>query len=264
MTDFDRLVEIMRRLLAPGGCPWDREQSLETLKPYLIEEAYEVLEAMDSPDPREHCEELGDLLFQVVFQSALRERAGQFSIEDVCRAIADKLTRRHPHVFAGLKVSGPEEVLRNWEQIKAAERADKGRESERSLAGVPVALPALARALRTTEKAARVGFDWPDPDGPRQKVDEELQELDAARRTGDPAALREELGDLLFALTNLARKLGCDPEQALRLATDRFVRRFEYIEDRLRERGQKPAQLALAQLDALWEQAKRALAPPKK
>src|SRR5262249_54008751 len=153
------------------------EQTLETLKPYLIEEAYEVLEAMDAADPREHCEELGDLLFQIVFQSALAAQAGRFTMDDVARTIGEKLVRRHPHVFAGLEVAGTDEVLVNWEKIKAAERADKGR-VEGALTGVPAALPALLRALRITEKAARVGFDWPDADGPREKIAEELSELD--------------------------------------------------------------------------------------
>src|SRR5262249_38694758 len=185
---FAELVEIMRRLLGEGGCPWDREQTLETLKPYLIEEAYEVLEAMDGA-PREHCEELGDLLFQVVFQSALREAAGQFDVDDVSAAICAKLVRRHPHVFGDAKVADSAEVLRNWEKIKATERAEKG--VERTLHGIPGALPALARALRVQDKAARVGFDWPDAEGPRRKVDEELRELDEAPADRQHA----ELGD---------------------------------------------------------------------
>jgi len=251
----------MARLLAPGGCPWDREQTLETLKPYLIEEAYEVLEAIDAADPREHCEELGDLLFQIVFQSALAAQAGRFTIDDVVTTICEKLVRRHPHVFAGLEVAGTDEVLKNWETIKAAERAEKGR-AERVLAGVPVALPALSRAHRMTEKAARVGFDWPDVDGARQKVAEELGELDRARAAGDAASVASELGDVLFAVTNLARKLKIDPEQALRTATRRFESRFEHMEDRWRASGRSPNELGLAELDRLWEEAKRALSLP--
>jgi len=246
---FAELVEIMRRLLGEGGCPWDREQTLETLKPYLIEEAYEVLEAMDGT-PREHCEELGDLLFQVVFQSALREAKGQFDVDDVSRAICEKLVRRHPHVFADLSVRDSEEVLRNWELIKQKERADKG--VERTLHGVPAALPALSRALRVQDKAARVGFDWPDAEGPRKKIDEELRELDEAKN-------QTELGDLLFAIVNWARKRALDPEEALRASTRKFQQRFEFIEDRLAEKGQRPGGQSLEELDALWEQAKKGL-----
>jgi len=244
---FAELVEIMRRLLGEGGCPWDREQTLETLKPYLIEEAYEVLEAMDGT-PHEHCEELGDLLFQVVFQSALREAAGQFNVDDVSKAICDKLVRRHPHVFADLQVRDSEEVLRNWELIKRKERAEKG--VERTLHGVPAALPALSRALRVQDKAARVGFDWPDAEGPRKKIDEELRELDEAKN-------QAELGDLLFAVVNWARKQGMDPEEALRASTRKFQSRFEFIEDRLAEKGQRPSSQSLEELDALWDQAKK-------
>jgi MazG family protein len=247
---FAELVEIMRRLLADGGCPWDREQSLETLKPYLIEEAYEVLEAIDRT-PGEHCEELGDLLFQVVFQAALREAAGQFDVDDVAAAICAKLVRRHPHVFGDTKVADSAEVLRNWEAIKAGERSEKG--VLRTLHGIPATLPALARARGVQDRAARVGFDWPDAEGPRRKIDEELQELERAEAERKHA----ELGDLLFAVVNWARKLGLDPEEALRAATRRFQSRFEWIEDRLAEKGQRPGEKSLDELDALWEQAKK-------
>src|SRR5262249_25217696 len=187
---FAELVEIMRRLLGEGGCPWDREQTLETLKPYLIEEAYEVLEAMDG-EPREHCDELGDLLFQVVFQSALREAAGQFDVDDVAAAICGKLVRRHPHVFSATKAANSDEDVRNWEKVKAAERAEKG--ALRTLHGVPAALPALSRALRVQDKAARVGFDWKDAEGPRGKITEEMGELDRAVAGGDRSRMQAEL-----------------------------------------------------------------------
>jgi MazG family protein len=254
---FARLHEIMERLLAPDGCPWDREQSLATLKPFLIEEAYEVLEAMETGSPAEHCDELGDLLFQIVFQSALRQRAGDFDAADVCAAIADKLVRRHPHVFGDTRVSGSAEVLRNWETIKAQERAAKG--TPRALSGVPRALPQLMRALRVQEKASRVGFDWPDPEGPRAKVAEELAELDAARTRRDRAAMQDELGDLLFAVVNLARKLEMDPEESLGAAVARFCARFEYVEERLAEKGRVPVDVPAVELDVLWEEAKREL-----
>ena len=256
----ERLVDVMDRLLAPDGCPWDREQTLETLKPFLIEEAYEVLEAIDDT-PAEHCDELGDLLFQIVFQSALRARAGAFGIDDVAQAIVDKLVRRHPHVFDDkhAKAKDSTEVLTQWAELKAQERAAKGlpERKPRTLDGVTRSLPALMRALQVQERAARVGFDWPDASGPRAKVDEELAELDAAP---DAARAEAELGDLLFAVVNLARKRGLDAEQALRGATARFQRRFEWIEDRLGEQGRTPAASNLDEMDALWNAAKRALA----
>jgi MazG family protein len=254
------LCDIMRRLLAPDGCPWDREQSLESLRPYLIEEAFEVLEAMETGSPAEHCEELGDLLMQVVFQSALREQEGAFAIDDVVRSISDKLIRRHPHVFAEARADTADQVLLQWEEIKRRERGEKqagaGAQVPRTLAGVPLALPALARAQQVSARAARVGFDWPDVQGCRDKVGEELAELDRAITAGDRAAVEHELGDLLFAAVSLARKLGCDAEAALRACTRRFNARFEHIEDRLRERGLTPAESNLTEMDALWDEAK--------
>ncbi|HTE56195.1 MAG TPA: nucleoside triphosphate pyrophosphohydrolase [Kofleriaceae bacterium] len=255
------LCDIMRRLLAPDGCPWDREQTLESLRPYLIEEAYEVLEALETGTPADHCEELGDLLMNVVFQAALREQDGEFGIDDVVRGISDKLIRRHPHVFADAHAESSEEVLTQWEEIKRRERAQKerGRAAAavpRTLAGVPLALPALARAQQVSARAARVGFDWPEVQGCRDKVDEELGELDRAVESGDRAAIEHELGDLLFAATSLARKLGCDAEAALRACTRRFTERFAYVEDHLRERGRTPSESNLAEMDALWDEAK--------
>ncbi|HEX8952680.1 MAG TPA: nucleoside triphosphate pyrophosphohydrolase, partial [Polyangia bacterium] len=235
-TNFPELIEIMQKLLAPDGCPWDREQTLQTLEPFLIEEAYEVLEAIDSDDAREHCEELGDLLFQIVFQAELRAREGKFGIEDVVRAIATKMIRRHPHVFGDLKVKDADEVLANWGKLKAAEHQEKGIQ-RRALEGVPVNLPALLRAQRLGEKAAAVGFDWPDIKGVREKVDEELREIDEAVAGGDRAEIEHELGDALFALANLGRKLGLPPEEALRGTIARFIRRFEYVEQQLARRG---------------------------
>jgi MazG family protein len=256
------LCDIMRRLLAPDGCPWDREQNLTSLRPYLIEEAFEVIEAIETGTPAEHCEELGDLLMNVVFHAALREQEGAFTIDDVVRSISDKLVRRHPHVFAEARADNPEEVKAQWEEIKRRERSEK-RESDgaggpapRTLAGVPLALPALARAQQVSDRASRVGFDWPDAKGCRDKIAEELDELDGAVAAGDRAAIEHELGDLLFAAVSLARKLGCDAEGALRACTRRFTERFEYIEDRLRERGRSPADSDLAEMDALWNQAK--------
>ena len=209
-TNFPELVDIMQKLLAPDGCPWDREQTMQTLEPFLIEEAYEVLEAIDTDDAREHCEELGDLLFQIVFQAELRAREGKFGIEDVVRAIATKMIRRHPHVFGDLKVKDSDEVLANWGKLKEAEHKEKGIQ-RRALEGVPVNLPALLRAQRIGEKAAAVGFDWPDIAGVREKVVEELAEIDEAVKSGDPAAIENEVGDLLLAASRLAAKLGVAP-----------------------------------------------------
>jgi MazG family protein len=248
----------MDKLLAPppDGCPWDREQTLQTLEPFLIEEAYEVLEAIDAGDAREHCEELGDLLFQIVFQAELRAREGAFGIDDVVRAIATKMIRRHPHVFGDAKVKNTDEVLANWGQLKAAEHKEKGIE-RRALDGVPVNLPALLRAQRIGEKAAAVGFDWPDIAGVRAKVLEELAEIDEAVAGGDRAHIEHEVGDLLLAASRLAAKLGVAPEDALRSAVRRFQGRFEAMEARVIGRGAKVAETPLEELDRIWNEVKQ-------
>jgi MazG family protein len=270
---MNRLVRIMDRLLAPGGCPWDREQTLETLRPFLIEETYEVLDALARGDVAGHCEELGDLLMQVVFQAALRREQGAFDFDAVANAISDKLVRRHPHVFetaAGAAAAGgaagdvktSAEVLAQWEQIKQAEKAAAGAKPGRILDGVKPG-PALARAQKLGNKAGKVGFDWPSWEGSHDKIREEVEEVAAAARAGDAgdaAASHHEIGDLLFAVVNLARKLGVDAENALVDATARFQRRFEFVEDRLIEHGKTPATSTLEEMDALWNDAKRALA----
>lgn len=253
---FAELVSVMKRLLAPDGCPWDREQTLESLRPYLIEEAAEVLDAIDRGDPDEHCEELGDLLMQIVFQAELRAAEGAFHIDDVIASIRDKLVRRHPHVFADASVADAEGVVTQWEAIKAAEKAERGQTRESALDGVPAQLPSLSRAQAISKKASKVGFDWPDVAGCRAKVSEELAELDAAIAGSDPGEIEGELGDLLFAVVSLARKLGCDAEMALRDTTTKFVRRFEFIEAELADRGRKPEDADLDELDALWNRAK--------
>jgi MazG family protein len=255
---FAELVEVMERLLGEGGCPWDREQTLESLKPYLLEETYEVLEALDRGDAEEHKGELGDLLFQVVFQAALREREGRFGIEAVCQGIVAKMRRRHPHVFGGEKVSGAEEVLMNWARLKKAEHAAAGR-PRGALDGVPREAPALLRAQRLGEKAAAVGFDWPDIQGVRDKVDEELAELDQAIAEGEGRAIFEEMGDLLFTLTRLAAKLGVPPEDALRGAMGRFEARFRYLEEQVRSDGKALSGMSLDEMDVYWRRAKQAL-----
>ncbi len=251
----DRLLEIMTRLRGPGGCPWDREQTLKTLRPYVLEETYEVLEAIDSGDPGAHREELGDLLLQIVFQSHIAAEERQFDFADVADAISDKLVSRHPHVFAGAEVKDADAVLRQWAEIKRRENEAKG--GGRSvLEGVPREMPALARAERLAEKASRIGFDWPDAAGARAKVSEELRELDDAIAEGNRERVEDELGDLLLAGANLARKLGIPPEEALRRAVGRFVRRFQHVEDELARRGIRPGEATLEEMDSLWEEAK--------
>jgi tetrapyrrole methylase family protein/MazG family protein len=255
-TAVRRLLEIMDRLRDPGGCPWDREQTLQTLTPYLLEEAHEVIEAIESGDAEHHKEELGDLLFQVIFQSRIAREEGKFDFAQVCDAIADKLTRRHPHVFGDVSVSGSGEVVKNWERIKADERREKGQAARSAIGGVPVSLPALVRGERMTEKAAAVGFDWPDAESVFAKVREELGELEEAMQSGRSEAVQHELGDLLFALANLGRWVKVHPEEALRGALRRFESRFHFIESRLAERGRSPRESSLAEMDALWDEAK--------
>jgi MazG family protein len=252
---IDRLLGIMERLRAPGGCPWDREQTLATLRPYVLEETYEVLEAVDGGDLGEHREELGDLLLQIVFQAQLRKEEGAFEFADVADAISNKLVSRHPHVFGTSDVKDAEGVLRQWAALKREEKRRKGK-GESVLEGVPREMPALARADRLTEKASRIGFDWPDVAGARAKVDEELAELDEAIGGGDRAALEHELGDVLFALANVGRKLGLAPEEALRGAINRFLSRFGHVERELARRGVPHGGATLAEMDALWDEAK--------
>lgn len=259
----DRLIdvlEVMERLLAPDGCPWDREQTLDSLRHYLIEESFEVLDALDDNDVTAHCEELGDVLFQIVFQAALRAREGAFTIDDVCTSIADKMRRRHPHVFGDAKVKDSAEVVTNWSAIKAAERKATGK-VRRTLDGIPKSMPALKRGQMIADKAAATGFDWPDIAGVRAKIDEELAELDAEVRAGIEHSSRDriesELGDVLFTLTRLAGKLGVDAEQSLRRANSRFIGRFDAMEDRIHSEGQKLAELTLPQMNQHWEAVKR-------
>ncbi len=258
---FVKLVEIMQRLLGDDGCPWDRDQTIESLRPYVLEEACEVMDAIDSGDRRQLCEELGDLSLQVAFHAELARREASFGPDDIVRGICEKLVRRHPHVFANVSVAGADEVVRNWDAIKAQEKAGRG-----LLDGIPRSLPALDRAHRSSEKAARVGFDWPDAGGSRDKVTEELEELDEAIVTEDADQIEHELGDVLFALVNLARHHGIDPETALRRTADKFATRFAHVERKVRERhgdwprdakGKPTSGLSLGELDEYWEQAKR-------
>lgn len=247
-----KLVEIMQRLLAPDGCPWDREQSLETLRTYVIEEAFEVVDAIDSKSPDHLREELGDLLLQIVFQAELARVAGWFGPDDVVTAITEKLVRRHPHVFGEHKVDNATDALANWEKLKAEEKKGRG-----TLDGVPPALPALLRAQRVGEKASAVGYDWPDVRGARAKVDEELAELDEALASGDKASAERELGDVLFAMASVARKEGIDAEAALRGSLARFTTRFKSVETTVRNEQKTLREMTAEQLDVLWQAAKR-------
>lgn len=256
-ASLTRLVEIMDRLLAPGGCPWDREQTLDSLRPFLVEETYEVLDALARHDVAGHCEELGDLLMQVVFHAALRSAEGAFDIDAVIASISDKLVRRHPHVFGDVSgVTTPSQVLAQWDDIKRAEKAAAGARPSRTLDGVPLG-PALARAQKIGSKAGKVGFDWPGWEGSFAKIEEETREVSEAIRSADAQAIHAELGDLLLAVVNVARKVGVDAENALVDATARFQRRFEGVEDLLTAAGKTPRTSSLEEMDALWNQVKR-------
>jgi tetrapyrrole methylase family protein/MazG family protein len=252
---FAELVGIMERLRGPGGCPWDREQTRESIKPYVIEEAYEVAEAIEDNNTDELRAELGDLLLQIVFHSEMAREAGLFTVEDVIRGITEKMIRRHPHVFSDTQVKDSAEVLRNWARIKTEERKD--REDHSVVSGVPRAMPALLRAHRLGEKASRVGFDWDSASAVLEKVREELSELQSAVELGERRAVEAELGDLLFALTSLGRHFDLQAEDALQRASDRFMRRFRYIEERLAERRQDVHATSADDLNELWEEAKR-------
>ena len=257
-TALPRLVEVMERLLGPDGCPWDKEQTLETLRPFLVEETYEVLDALARDDVAGHREELGDVMFQIVFHAAIRQREGAFDIDDVCNAISDKLIHRHPHIFAETKgIETSEQVLQQWGEIKAAEKAAKGIRTDRILSGVKPG-PGLARAQKIGTKAGKVGFDWPGWQGSFGKIEEEVGEVREAIESKDQAEVHHEIGDLLLAVVNVARKVGVDAEQAMLDATLRFQRRFEFVEDRLTDRGKTPQTSTLEEMDALWNDAKKA------
>ena len=255
-SSFTELVEVMARLRAPNGCPWDREQTHATLKPYLIEETYEALEEIDIGDDDELCKELGDVLLQVVFHAQIAAEENRFGIEEVARAIVDKLIRRHPHVFADVEVDGSEQVLQNWEQIKKQERQEQGEATPSLLDGIPKQLPALMRAQRMQARVSRQGFDWDQIEGPLDKVEEEFAELRQAWASGETPAIEDEFGDLLFALVNTGRFLNVDPEQSLRQSTDKFERRFRALEEAVRTSGREISALSLQELDAIWDEIK--------
>jgi MazG family protein len=241
----------MARLRAPGGCPWDREQNFDTIKPYLLEETYEVFEAIDQRDWPGLAEELGDLMLQAVFFSQMASEEGKFRIDDSLDAISEKLIRRHPHVFSDGDAKTSDEVLRRWDEIKADEKKDQGKPPLGRLDSVPRNLPALVEAQRISSKAAAVGFDWENPGQVLDKLDEELLEFAEARESGTPAELEGEIGDLLFVLVNLARKVKVDPEQALRRTNAKFRSRFAFVENRATLPG-----ATLGEMEALWQEAK--------
>ncbi len=254
-AELRRLLDIMAALRDPvAGCPWDRDQSFETIAPYTIEEAYEVADAIARRDFAALPDELGDLLFQVVYHARMAEEAGRFGFAEVAAAIADKMVRRHPHVFGEAAARSAATQTLAWEEQKRAERA--GRAETGTLAGIPLALPALTRAEKLTSRAARVGFDWPDAPAVLDKLEEEVAELRAELPSADPARLADEVGDLLFVLANLARKLKLDPEACLRAANLKFARRFGQVEAALAAQGRGPAEATLGEMEAEWQAAK--------
>ncbi|HVS30981.1 MAG TPA: nucleoside triphosphate pyrophosphohydrolase [Thermoanaerobaculia bacterium] len=252
---FEELVQLMTTLRGPGGCPWDREQTLPDLKPFVIEEAYEVVDAIDRDDRSALAEEVGDLLLEAVFIAEITRQEGSFDIFDAVGLVHDKLVRRHPHVFAGVEADDAGQVLVNWEKLKNEERKA---ENKSVLSGVPNALPALLKSSRLTEKAARVGFDWRRTEDVFHKLDEEIAELREAVAAGTPKEIHDEIGDLLFTIANIARKVNVNPEEALQSTSRKFMRRFASMESAVRERGQNLDELTLEEMDALWDAAKAA------
>jgi tetrapyrrole methylase family protein/MazG family protein len=254
--EFTNIVGLMKRLRSETGCPWDRKQTVESLTPYLLEECHELREALANGDREHISEECGDLLFQIVFLSEIFAEEGSFTINDVLTKLNDKMIRRHPHVFGETAAGSVEAVLSNWEKIKASERKEK---RASVLDGVPKTLPALSQALALQHKAARVGFDWKEDRDVLGKIQEEFREFQEAEQGHDPLAMRDEFGDLLFALVNYARKKEIDPELALVGTIQKFIARFRYIEEALAARGKKPEDSTLEEMDALWDKAKASL-----
>ena len=256
--DMERLVEIMRTLRGENGCPWDRKQTHRSLRTYLIEEAYEVIQAIDDEDDNALCEELGDVLLQVVFHAQIADERGKFSISDIIEGISEKMIRRHPHVFGDVEAKDSDAVLRNGERITQQDYAERHEADGRVsiFHNVAGAMPALMRAVKVQAKASRVGFDWPDIEGALSKVGEELAELEQARKSNDGDAIEEEVGDVLFALVNVARFLKVDPEIALGKAVDKFMARFRYIEDKVDQSDRDLEDMTLEEMDILWEESK--------
>jgi tetrapyrrole methylase family protein / MazG family protein len=251
-----RLLAVVARLRGEQGCPWDRKQTLESLKTHLVEETYELVDAIDSGDTDQHLDELGDVLLQVALQSRIREENGDFGFDDVAARLAEKLVRRHPHVFGAAVAATPDDVLRHWERIKAVERENTG-QPESVIAGVPRHLPALMKAQRVQSRAARVGFDWDHVEDVLRKIDEELVETREALAADEAERVNEEIGDLLFAVVNLCRFQRLDAENALSGAVSKFVRRFQAVEHRIRASGRSMHDCTLAELDAEWDTVKK-------
>lgn len=257
---FRRFVRIMERLQEPDGCPWDRKQTHESLRPYMIEEAYEAVDAIERGDRRELCEELGDVMLQVVFHATMAARNGDFTIDDVLNTVSGKMVSRHPHVFATAQADTPAEVLRNWEQIKQVERAAKQTDTTAavpsSLSGIPAALPALLQAQRMQEKASRVGFDWDNSSQALDKIEEEVAELREAIAAGNEMHTKEEFGDLMFSMADLGRLMNIDAETATRATCAKFRRRFEYVERGAAAQGRQLKDMTLEEMDVLWCECK--------
>ncbi|MGA2184319.1 MAG: nucleoside triphosphate pyrophosphohydrolase [Bryobacteraceae bacterium] len=254
---FERLVALMARLRAPGGCPWDREQTFDTIKPYTLEETYEVLDAIDQRDWSGLAEELGDFLLQAVFYAQMAKEDGKFGIDDSLDAICRKLIRRHPHIFGDAEANTADDVKVRWDQIKSEEKKERGEAPKPLLASVPRNIPALMEAQQIASKAAGTGFDWDNVEQVVAKLHEELDELRRAREGSDPAEMEDELGDMLFVIVNIARFLKVDPEQALRGTNAKFRRRFGYVEERLAGRGRKLTDSHIEEMEELWQEAKR-------
>jgi tetrapyrrole methylase family protein / MazG family protein len=251
---IERLLAVMRRLRSETGCPWDREQTLDSLKPCLIEEAYELLDAIDDRDYDRIREELGDVLLQVVFQARVCEEEGRFDFNQVAAGLCEKLVRRHPHVFGEVKADTADEVLGNWDRIKKQEKG--GAQPASIVAGIPRHLPALQKAHQVQKRAARAGFDWPELDGVMEKIEEELVEVREALETGREEAVKEEIGDLLFSVVNLSRFLGHNPEELLHHNVDKFIRRFQALEQQVHATGREITGFSIEELEALWQRVK--------
>lgn len=255
VNEFVELLKVLKRLRAPDGCPWDREQTPKSIKKYMLEEAYELYEAIDKEDAQEVKEELGDLFFLLLFLADLFEESRDFSLAEALFSIREKMIRRHPHIFGDVKVRGSGDVVANWQAIKDREQEKKGRKKS-SLGNLPLVLPALQRAFRLGERASRVGFDWKRPEEVLEKLREETGELEEAMKSGDREAIEDELGDVLFTASNLARKLDLNPEEVLKKALKKFVDRFEKMEERIRQDGKEMREMDISELESYWQEVK--------
>lgn len=255
-AELEKLISLMERLRAPNGCPWDKEQTLESLIPFIIEEAYEVISAIDSKDPSHIKEELGDLMFQVIFASQITKEKNEFDIADVIDTSFTKMVRRHPHVFGDVKAETPEEVLKHWAEIKKEEKKEAGKKEGGYLSGIPEVLPALLRAHKVSQKAAKVGFDWKDVREVLAKMEEEMNEFRQAVLARNAEEMEEELGDFLFTVVNIGRFLEVNPENALRKTIGKFINRFHYIEKKLDEKGMDLSTTPIEEMERLWQESK--------